>query len=221
MIEAVCSARKLIKRLGYFQKHIKQELPGRRGWMGATHIAPSINDLTGIPYPCVIKTFSLKEISPNLEAKVMSYVKIGQDDEITIFVNRDNNYCWRRFFICKEIIHVLASNQTNVTIGFDRISEVIEKIQQDNLLPQGMDEAYDIEMDAQLGAIELLLPKELVEAEDRRVGDYSKYTDEDIDRISELYKVPKLIVKPRLTIASVRRAFESCYSDPKFINISR
>ena len=215
MIEALCCARRLIKSLGYFQT-TKPKF--NKGWLGASKLTSCINDIIGIPYPCTIKSFNLGDVSSNLEAQVMSYVKIGQNEEVMIYVNASNNHCWQRFFICKELIHVVASNAENATLGYSRINEVIERIQAENLFASGIDKAYDIELDAEFGAIELLLPKELVEAEDKRANGYLNYTDADIDRIAETYKVPKLVIKARLTNLKFRQAFEDCYKQYKFVN---
>ena len=72
--------------------------------------------------------------------------KLSENGKVTVFVNKISNHCWQRFYICKEIIHVAASNSENVTLGYDKISSVLENIQARNF---GVDKATKIEFDAE------------------------------------------------------------------------
>lgn len=216
MLEAVCCARKLIKRLGYFQP----TAPGfAKGWLGSTELCSVLNNSLGIPYPCSIKSFELPD-EALAETQLMSYVKIGQNKEVQIFVNNANNHCWKRYFICKEIIHVIASKKENATLGFARINDVIERLQAENMLPGSLtDPAYAIEIDAEFGAIELLMPKELVEQCDVIAKGRGGYSEQLISEIAKKYKVPALLVKWRLTNNTFRKAFDECYHDHKYKNV--
>lgn len=216
MLEAVCCARKLIKKLGCFQPTAPRF---SRGWLGSSQVCSVLNESLGIPYPCSIKGFEFpSEALP--ETQLMSFVKIGQNQEVTIFVNNINNHCWKRYFICKEIIHVIASKKENATLGFARINEVIEHLLAQNLLPSSLsDPAYAIEIDAEFGAIELLLPKELVEQCDILADRRGGYSDQLIAEIASKYKVPALIVKVRLTNDAFRKAFNDCYEEHRYKHV--
>lgn len=212
MIDAVCCARKLTLALGVFQKKSSHA----KGWL-APRVIESSASILGINYTCEIFAFDFSDIEhAPVDGILMSYVKIGENGKVTVFVNKISNHCWQRFYICKEIIHVAASNSENVTLGYDKISSVLENIQARNF---GVDKATKIEFDAEFGAIELMMPKEMVDSLDESVGfDFTQYTDGKIEQIARDYKIPKLIVKARLTSEQFRNIFKQAYDSHGYKN---
>lgn len=174
----------------------------------------------GVKYPIDVYTFNLEEhVDIPIENMVMSYVKIGQNKRIELFLNDVNNFCWKRFFLFKELIHVFSSNSGNATIGSQHLVKVLTHLHDQNFnLSSLQDSAVKAELDAQLGAIELLLPKEIVEKMEAQYKGYENIGEDEISEIAHQYKVPKVIVKFRFLNESIRNSFQTIYSSHWYIN---
>lgn len=170
-----------------------------------------------VRYPIHIYKFDLAKCAEKpLDHMIMSYVKIGQNKEIQIFLNEINNFCWQRFFIFKELIHVVSSNPENATKGYVHLTQVLTNMHDQNF--KTSDSAFWAEEDAKSGAIELLLPKEIVETVEKQYGGYEKISDKEIYEIAYKYKVPKVIVKLRIKDMDVREYFEKAYKSSLYQN---
>lgn len=215
MVDSIFWARKLTKQLNINQA-TNPPLP-RRGWMSQRILAESSR--WGVRYPCEVYIFDLDAIANfPINHMIMSYVKIGQSKKIEIFVNAVSNHCWQRFYIFKELIHVLSSNESNVTIGCEHLIEVITNLHDDNFKSMLQDQAYRVEIEATWGAIELLLPKEIVEKEEKIIGGWKNFSDKSINEIAQKYKIPKVIVRARLTHEYIRDVFDNCYKSTFYQN---
>ena len=80
------------------------------------------------------------------------------------------------------------------------------------------DSAFWAEEDAKFGAIEILLPKELVEQIENQYESLDAITDKDIYEIAHKYKIPKVIVKLRLKDIEVRDYFSRAYKSSLYHN---
>ena len=209
---SVCYARKLTLKHGFFQVGRSKQTPSWNIINVHDSISKSI-ELSGVRFPCEIHLFDIDKYVTNQILK--SYVRIGKDNVVQIFVNSSSNFCWQRYYICKEIIHIIASTKENSTLGYDNINAVIEGIQLKEF-SQAPAPDVQIEHEANLGAVELLMPKEMIETED--ASHPNGYNDLDIQEIAYRYKVPKMLVKWRLTKSEVRTFYERCYQSYEYKN---
>lgn len=211
-MEAIYWARKLT--LEKINQALIEKKP-RRAWVSSQ--AFQIVNSWGIKYPVRIHLFDLTPYtSKTLDHMVMSYVKIGQNKEISIFLNEVNNHCWQRFFLFKELIHVVSSNKENSTVGSQHLFEVLTNLHDQNF--KTSDSAFWAEEDAKLGAIEILLPKEIVEQIETAHESFEDITDKEIYAIAHKYKIPKVIVKLRLKDAEIREHFARAYKSSLYQN---
>ncbi|MGB5886015.1 MAG: ImmA/IrrE family metallo-endopeptidase [Acinetobacter venetianus] len=211
-MEAIFWARKLtIEKINL---ELNKNRP-KQAWVSGQEL--EIDNSWGVRYPVRIHMFDLTQYSnKTIDHMVMSYVKIGQNNEINIFLNDVNNHCWKRFFIFKELIHVVSSNKENATVGSKHLLEVLTNLHDQNF--KTSDSAFWAEEDAKFGAIEILLPKELVEQIENQYESFEDITDKDIYEIAHKYKIPKVIVKLRLKDAEVRDYFARAYKSSLYHN---
>ncbi|NKG34787.1 ImmA/IrrE family metallo-endopeptidase [Acinetobacter junii] len=189
----------------------------RKSWMANDFLSQA--NKWGINFPAEIITFNLGNVTDQpLNHMIMSYVKIGQNAKTKILVNDINNYCWKRFYILKEIVHVVSSNTENTTFGADRIAEVLTNLHDKNFDFLAQDKALLSEVEAGWGAIELLLTKEIVEREEAAVGGYKNLTDKHISDIAHKYRVPKVVVRARFTNDACRSIYETAYKSTLYQN---
>lgn len=211
-MEAIFWARKLT--IEKINQELNKNQP-KKGWVSGQGL--EIDNIWGVRYPVRIHMFDLTEFSDKtIDHMVMSYVKIGQNKEINIFLNDVNNHCWKRFFIFKELIHVVSSNKENATVGSKHLLEVLTNLHDQNF--KTSDSAFWAEEDAKFGAIEILLPKELVEQIENQYESLDAITDKDIYEIAHKYKIPKVIVKLRLKDIEVRDCFSRAYKSSLYHN---
>ncbi len=211
-MEAIFWARKLT--IEKINQELNKNQP-KKGWVSGQGL--EIDNIWGVRYPVRIHMFDLTEFSDKtIDHMVMSYVKIGQNKEINIFLNDVNNHCWKRFFIFKELIHVVSSNKENATVGSKHLLEVLTNLHDQNF--KTSDSAFWAEEDAKFGAIEILLPKELVEQIENQYESLDAITDKDIYEIAHKYKIPKVIVKLRLKDIEVRDYFSRAYKSSLYHN---
>lgn len=187
----------------------------RKAWM-ANEILYQVNEW-GINYPAKVVIFNLSSVTDQpINHMIMSYVKIGQNGKTEILVNDINNYCWKRFYILKEIIHIASSNAENTTLGTDHIADVLTNLHDKNFEFLSQDKALLSELEAGWGAIELLLTKEIVEKEEAAVQGYKNLTDKHIADIAHKYRVPKVVVRARFANENIRAIFETAYKSTFF-----
>ena len=211
-MEAIFWARKLT--IEKINQELNKNQP-KKGWVSGQGL--EIDNIWCVRYPVRIHMFDLTEFSDKtIDHMVMSYVKIGQNKEINIFLNDVNNHCWKRFFIFKELIHVVSSNKENATVGSKHLLEVLTNLHDQNF--KTSDSAFWAEEDAKFGAIEILLPKELVEQIENQYESLDAITDKDIYEIAHKYKIPKVIVKLRLKDIEVRDYFSRAYKSSLYHN---
>lgn len=207
---SVFCARKLVLNRGFFK-----EGPSKsdKGWkvVSAQEAIIASMGLTTFSYPCQIHSFKLPDERNQI---LKSYVKIGEHGIIQIFLNEASNHCWQRFYVCKEIIHIIASNKQNATLGCEKINSIIQALQLQEFIPTNP--ANTIEHEAKLGAIELLLPKELVDQEN--INHPDGYSENDLDDISKKYRVPRNLVALRFTNKEIINFYNSCYQNTKYKN---
>ncbi|MCL5767349.1 hypothetical protein [Acinetobacter sp. ANC5681] len=213
-MDSIFWARKLtLERTNQFVQDNKV----RKSWM-ANDFLTQVNKW-GINYPAEIVPFNLASVTNQaINHMIMSYVKIGQNGKTQILVNDINNFCWKRFYILKEIVHVVSSNIENTTIGTDRIAEVLTNLHDKNFDFLAQDKALLSEVEAGWGAIELLLTKEIVEKEEAAVGGYKNLTDKHITDIAHKYRVPKVVVRARFTNEACRSIYDTAYKSTLYQN---
>lgn len=211
-MEAIFWARKLT--IEKINQTLNKNQP-KQAW--ASNQAFQIDNIWDIKYPVRIHMFDLTQYSEKtIDHMVMSYVKIGQNKEINIFLNDVNNHCWQRFFIFKELIHVVSSNKENATVGSKHLFDVLTNLHDQNF--KTSDSAFWAEEDAKFGAIEILLPKEIVEQIEVEHETLENITDKEIYEIAHKYKIPKVIVKLRLKDVEVREHFTKAYKSSLYQN---
>lgn len=124
------------------------------------------------------------------------YSALGSSPERAfIAYTSEQNRCWARFVICKELVHVLLD--TNQSYTKDPIALINNLI---NNVPPGVHEDVDSERLAHFGAIELLIPNECSPSMDA--------TLEDTDSraiLAAKFCVPETIVYYRTSPAYPRR----------------
>lgn len=186
-----------------------------KGWNFAFPHSNCFIDALGLPLPCEIHEFDLSSVLVNSGASVdsgflMSYVRMGADNKHVIFVNANSNYCWKRFYVCKELIHILASSKSNTTKTHTEVISLLTQLV--SSVPTFSDDAARIENAAYFGAMELLLSKEMVisilNANNGQVN---------IEDVSQQYRLPKLVVQARFS-DNVVDIFNDIYSQSAYIN---
>lgn len=186
-----------------------------KGWNFAfPHSNCFINALS-LPLPCEIHEFDLSAVLADSDKNadsgwLMSFVRMGADNKHVIFVNANSNYCWKRFYVCKELIHILASSKSNATkTDTEAISLLTQLI---SSVPTFSDDAARIESAAFFGAMELLLSKEMVlSILNNNNGQVN------IEDVSQQYRLPKLVVEARFS-DNVVDIFNDIYSHSAYIN---
>ena len=86
-----------------------------------------------------------------------AYLNFG--DEAWAIVPEHNKRCWTRFYLCKEFIHAMLSEDDNKTLHSDEIRDLIKNLLLD--IPEELNNPILVEHAAKFAAIELLLPREL------------------------------------------------------------
>lgn len=198
--EAICCSQALLQ--DYFQKNKIQSdktfnpieitnVKTSSGWsqnstkLGLQRLAELLSSKT-----ITIKEFD-NELAPHIQGTL-----IEKEKSAVIYVNRDLNFCWRRFIVAKELNHLLM-NRTKPSLreeDLDTIKELLSNLLTPTEAPSTYPETS--EYMAYLGAIELLLPKQFI---DNKI---LSLTDKDL---AEKLKIP-------IRVANVRRSFDDDFT---------
>lgn len=166
------------------------------GWSYA-HSKPS-KSLVEIVESLIGKQIILEEFDAQLSSSIDS-VCIEFVSRAEIRVNKGLNFCWRRFFVAKELTHLLI-NAIEPKIRTKTIEEFNQQIQ--HLSPTFTPKYFSSASEALsfIGATEILMPNSLVDF------------DQLASQIAEKTKSPKKIVEARLQPDSTN-AFLKAYSN--------
>lgn len=176
----------------------------KAGWAQDSRIAYSLAKAVEsiISKPIEIEQFE-DSIAPNIDGMCAEF-----EDKAVVFVNKKHNFCWSRFYVAKEMAHLLMNHATTELRTTDTviISHTINALLND-LKVEGDSEFIQSELDAYMGAVEMLLPKPAVEEFLRTQASY--------EQIAESMKVPKRISSTRIDDRVVAMHNE-IYSSPMY-----
>lgn len=136
----------------------------------------------------------------------MFYARLDRYDLVSkIWYSEKLNSCWSRFFIAKELVHVLCGDTKNFT---KKPLNLIDSIIDDIPLTEEMEDCM-IEYQAFYGAIELLLPEHLYD----KLYELSKNNKTNRE-IAKEFRIPEKIIELRLS-EERRNAFDSFKNNVK------
>jgi Zn-dependent peptidase ImmA (M78 family) len=149
-----------------------------------------------------------------IHAMLMRY-----ENRALIYVSEDENFCYKRFYIAKELCHLLMDNGKEDR--FIHTSKDIKKLLSDLSLQDGLSTeneypAYRSEILAYWGAVELLLPSEYEEKalELLRAGGSNSLHNTALE-----FRAPKAIVGRRYLDESFLRIYAEAYKEHSYKTI--
>lgn len=128
------------------------------GWIGE---AKPDKGLIEVVASFIKKEITVSEFDNDLGPSIWGMV-VEFDDRAEIHVNRTLNFCWRRFVVAKELIHLLLNkaNSQYRTSGADEIENLVIGLVTDS---PALTMPLSSEFLAYIGAMELLMPQELAQ----------------------------------------------------------
>ncbi|CAA0097724.1 Uncharacterised protein [BD1-7 clade bacterium] len=144
--------------------------------------------------PVEVEEFSLGE-----NCHIQSFLFHYQATAV-IFVDKENlNFCHRRFYVAKELVHTLLLEHIpkSATVTPDQVTQLISDLLHDTTPIKNDVLSRQVEEAAYYGAIELLIPKELITENMLKI--YSSNPSEITGRLAEQFKVPLRIIEFRLS----------------------
>ncbi|MCK9622759.1 MAG: ImmA/IrrE family metallo-endopeptidase [Methylobacter sp.] len=135
------------------------------------------------------KSVLIQEFDAN-DAPNVDGMLVEQADKAIIFVNKGLNFCWRRFFVAKELTHLLMNHgDSDCRAGSsDDVKEVIQNFFTKNLFGSNA-QHKNTEHEAMFIAVELLFPNQLRQL---------TYTEMLLPReIAQKVKVPEIVIASR------------------------
>lgn len=214
IIEAVSASRAVVT--AYIQKHNPLHPPvhlteiNRSGWL-ADQARPEgliccANQI--LHKDLIVKVYG-DEFDEDWVTPVPSFL-LHYEDKALIFVANEKrlNFCHSRFFVAKEIVHALLLQvlPDTVTVLPDAVIDLLSGLI--NSTTPFDDESPDpqlVEEAAFYGAIEMLMPRELVENDALRL-EKSGWSHKEI---AKRYRIPLRIVELRLTKLELFNGFYS------------
>jgi Zn-dependent peptidase ImmA (M78 family) len=182
---------------------IKSIKTHKTGWSQDSRIVFTLTDAVEsiISKPIEIEMFE-ESIAPNIDGMCAEF-----EDKAVVFINKKHNYCWSRFFAAKEMAHLLMNHATKSLRTTDTaiINHTINALL--NLSLREESEFIKCEIDAYMGAVEMLLPKQSL--------DKFLSLQNSADQIAESMKIPKRIVSTRVS-DKVTAKHNSIYSNPMY-----
>ncbi|MHB1117733.1 ImmA/IrrE family metallo-endopeptidase [Sideroxydans sp.] len=182
-------------------RSIKANKPG---WAQGLNILATLLDAVQsiISKPVEIELFD-DTTAPNIDGMCSEF-----EDKAIVFVNKKHNYCWARFFVAKELAHLLMNHKLDMLRTVD--AEIIVNTITGLLNPHDLrdDSIYlQSEFEAYMGAVEMLLSKDSLDK-------FSGVANPD-EHISQAMKIPKRIVAMRIT-DKVSAMHDQIYAHPLF-----
>lgn len=121
--------------------------------------------------------------------------------EAQIYVQASLNDCWRRFVVCKEIMHCIIDPQSNRLVGtIEDLKLLAEGLVNRTLAALEDNAALDSEHMAEVMAIEALFPLELRETHEDA---YNEGILTDL-QLALRYKVPEEVVRSAMSPAYLK-----------------
>lgn len=85
----------------------------------------------------------------------------GEQQLAHIYFQQRLNYCWRRFVVCKEMYHCMLDRTDDERANtVEELNRLVELLEQDTSSVSGRFPPYDTERQAELFALETLIPVE-------------------------------------------------------------
>jgi len=116
----------------------------------------------------------------------------GVENHATIYYAKNQNYCWRRFGVCKELYHCMTDRlMTDRVATTDSLVTLLELIISDSTSVTGEYPPFDKEQQAEFMALETLFPVEYRELHYRDIRNQGlSYMD-----IADRFKIPLIYAK--------------------------
>ena len=140
-------------------------------------------------------------------------------NEAKIYVSDEENFCHQRFYVAKELCHLMMD--TGHTEVFVQESSDIVQLLKDLQLPDGhapskITEAFKSEILAYWGAVELLLPPEFTTKAQEILNSGSS---DSLYQAALEFRVPKSIVERRYLDEDTQAVFEEIYKSHDYKTI--
>lgn len=155
------------------------------------------------------------EFSPLPEENpVDAFISSVSSGKKVVFVADHNNFCWRRFYSCKELCHAVMNDRESLrTSGAEACRRLISDLKSPPLPAGELYPAYEAECAAYLGAIEMLLPPEFFTSIKESKGVFSAYD------IALKYRVPRFVVEQIITGSLLIKLIERIREQPQYRNL--
>lgn len=121
-------------------------------------------------------------------------------DKSNIWYSDQLNTCWSRFYIAKELVHIICGDEKNFTTNIMELMDaIINGVHVISLTEET--NGIHLEILAFLGAIEILIPEHLYQ----ELYEMSQHKTER--EIAEYYKIPEQIITYRLS-DNIKKIFD-------------
>ncbi len=137
------------------------------------------------------------------KTKYIKAAYLDYGDEVWAIVPEYHKRCWTRYYLCKEFIHSMLTEDDNKTISAEDIKHLIKNLFLD--IPESLNAAISVEYAAQFASIELLMPREF----SKEIREMVEYGCDNL-QIAHSFLVPEEVVASRLH-PTVNSFFEAIY----------
>jgi Zn-dependent peptidase ImmA (M78 family) len=180
------------------------------GWGDSMQISGLLN----VAAELTNSEISIVEFTPrHKDNPVNAFVFSTERKAKLIFIADQNNFCWKRFYVCKELCHAVMSDvQSLRTSGAETCHRLITDLLSPALPKEESYPAYETEYAAYLGAIEMLLPPEFFQ-------DIKLSVSLPVYQIALKYMVPRFIIEQVITDGSMVRIIERIRESQAYLNL--
>ncbi len=162
-----------------------------------------------------ISEANIQLLLPSFDAQIVNayfrmYREAGKKDKVIVVVAR-YNFCWTRYLVCKELLHLFLYTPDVATVSLGDLNSVISRMLNITKSVEVESEKVLAEKAAYYGAVELLIPTELVPSL-RLARDELEATEEFAStanyEIAKKLGVPESLVEFRLDEKMVYNPFD-------------
>lgn len=211
--DAITAARRLFLHYkssnhGRLDQQVRLTSLREQSWVGGTDKIGAIKAaerLLGIE----IKVQEFPPFSADFDPILATLLRY--DNKAKIFIAERENFCRQRFFIAKELCHLLMDNGEEdrfVHHTKDIIKLLSDLLLDEGIPPQETYPAYSSEMFAYWGACELLLPPEFTEKADEIL---TSGASNSLHQTALHFRVPKALVEQRFLNTKTRSLFDEAH----------
>lgn len=215
-VDAILSARRLV--LEYKRKNGGLRAPVQitsvnkpSGWSDS-RISYGLKDAAEA---IVDKTIEIAYYSASENGNFVPALLCHLQDRKIVFVSDNNNFCWRRFYACKELCHaVMTEHESLRTRTGTECFRLISDLKSPSLPSEKVYPAYLVEDAAYFGAIEMLLPPEFWDDIYSLAGKGISTYD-----IALKYSVPKIVIEHIITKSTIIDVIDNIRRENRYLSL--